>query len=234
MTPQDSQKKRVGEAVARMVEPGMRLGVGTGSTAAWAVRALGARVQGEGLEVVGVPTSFASERLMRACGLAVSSLDVTPDLDLAFDGADEFDPHLNLIKGRGAAQTREKIVAAQARRFVVLVDGSKRVARLGEKAAVPIEIVPMALVPITRALEGEGLHAELRLGRCKDGPVVTDQGLWIVDASAPAGGLPDAPALARMLDAMPGVLEHGLFLGMATDVLVGEADGAITHLTAGG
>lgn len=226
----DEQKTRVGRAVAQMIEGGMALGVGTGSTAAEAIAALGARVRDEGLRVRGVPTSFASERLMRQHGIPVATLDETPDLDLAFDGADAFDPNLDLVKGRGAAHTREKIVAAQARRFVVLVDASKRVAKLGANAPIPVELVPMALAPVSRALDGRGLRAELRLGQRKDGPVITDQGLWIVDAHAPEGGLDDPHALAAFLDALPGVLDHGLFLGMATDVLVGEADGSVSHL----
>ena len=227
---QDEQKKRVGTAVAQMIESGMRLGIGTGSTAACALEALARRVRDEGLRVTGVPTSFASERLMRQHGLTVSTLDQTPELDLAFDGADEFDPLFNLIKGRGAAQTREKIVATQAARFVVLVDASKRVARLGEKMPVPVEVVPMAFAPVERRLEALGLRPVLRMGKAKDGPVVTDQGFWVVDAHAD-GGLADPAALAAALDATPGVLDHGLFLGMATDVLVGEADGNVSHLT---
>ena len=226
---QDEQKKRVGEAVVQMIESGMRLGIGTGSTAAAAIEALARRVKEEDLRVTGVPTSFASERLMRRHGLAVATLDETPDLDLAFDGADEFDARLDLIKGRGAAQTREKIVAAQAARFVVLVDASKRVARLGEKAPVPVEVLPMALTPVQKKLEGLGLRPVLRMGKAKDGPVVTDQGFWILDAHAD-DGLVDPAALAAALDATPGVLDHGLFLGLATDVLVGEADGRVTRL----
>ena len=229
MSQQDEQKKRVGEAVAQMVEDGMRLGVGTGSTAAFAIAALAERMRREGLRLMGVPTSFASERLMREQGIPVTTLDETPDLDLAFDGADEFDADLNLIKGRGAAQTREKIVAAQARRFVVLVDASKRVARLGQKMPVPVEVLPMAVTPVEKKLRALGLDPHLRMGQRKDGPVITDQGLWVLDAHAP-DGLADPPALAAALDAMPGVLDHGLFLGMATDVLVGEPDGTVAHL----
>ncbi len=228
---QDEQKQRVGEAVAQMVTDGMVLGIGTGSTAAFAIEALARRVASENLRVRGVPTSFASERLMRAHRLPVSTLDETPDLDLAFDGADAFDPSLDLVKGRGAAQTREKIVATQARRFVVLVDASKRVSRLGENAPIPIEIVPMALTPITQKLATLGLRAELRMGQRKDGPVITDQGLWVLDAHVSGGGLDDPRALDAALNAMPGVLDHGLFLGLTTDILVGEADGRVSHLT---
>src|SRR5690554_5485930 len=121
----DRAKKAAGEKVAAMVEPGMRLGLGTGSTAAWAIRALGRRVREEGLRVVGVPTSYAAEQLARAEGIPLVTLADVEALDLAFDGADEVSPELNLIKGRGAAHTREKVVASLARRFVVLVDASK-------------------------------------------------------------------------------------------------------------
>ena len=126
----DRAKKAAGEKVAAMVEPGMRLGLGTGSTAAWAIRALGRRVREEGLRVVGVPTSYAAEQLARAEGIPLVTLADVEALDLAFDGADEVSPELNLIKGRGAAHTREKVVASLARRFVVLVDESKLVDRL--------------------------------------------------------------------------------------------------------
>ena len=227
---QDDLKRAAGEAAAALAESGMTLGLGTGSTTAFAIEALGRRCREDGLSVLGVPTSFQAERLARQHGVLLATLNDLPPgpdgnfLDLAFDGADEVvyrDGAADVIKGRGAAHVREKIVAAAARRFVVLIDPSKEVDRLGAKMPVPIELLPMALPTVTARVKALGGRLVLRLGEKKDGPVVSDQGLWIADALF-AGGLADAPAVATALDREPGVLGHGLFLGMATDVLVGE------------
>lgn len=230
MTDQQAAKRAAGEAAAALVTDGMRLGLGTGSTTAEALRAIGERIRAEGLSVSGVPTSFAAERLAREYGIPVIGLEDVERLDLALDGADEVLPHdsgFHLIKGRGAAHTREKVVAAQADRFVVLVDASKMVRRLGEKMPVPVEVLPMALPAVERALRHLGAIPELRTGAKKDGPVVTDQGFWVIDARFSV--IEDPEALDRALRAIPGVLDHGLFTGMATDILVGEDDGSVTH-----
>ncbi len=225
---QDAAKQAVGEAAARLVTDGMRVGLGTGSTTAYAIEAIGRRVREEGLHIVGVPTSFAAERRARTFGIPLVSLDDVERLDLAVDGADEVDPVFNLIKGGGAAHTREKIIAAQATRFVVLVDESKLVRRLGETRAVPVEVLPMALAPICRSLERLGARPELRMAVRKDGPVVTDQGFWIVDAMfAP---IAQPAELAIELQALPGVLDHGLFIGMTHEVLVATGDGHVRTL----
>lgn len=221
-------KKAAGERAADLVRTGMRVGLGTGSTTAYALRAIGRRIRESSLHVMGVPTSFASERLARECGIPLTTLDDTDVLDLALDGADEVSPSLDLIKGRGAAHAREKVVAAQAKRFIVLTDPSKDVARLGEKRVLPVEVLPMALGPVRRTLTNLGADATLRMGQAKDGPVVTDQGLWVIDASFD-GGM-DAPAhVDRVLRDTPGVLDHGLFLDMATDIFVGHPDGSVEH-----
>ena len=222
---QDDLKAAVGRAAAALVEDGMAIGLGTGSTTAHALREIGARIATEGLRVTGVPTSFAAERLARACGIPLTTLDETPVLDLALDGADEVDGALDVVKGRGGAMTRERIVAAAARRFVVLVDAGKRVERLGSTMPVPVEVVPMAAAPLTRALAELGARAVVREGGGKDGPVVTDQGLWILDAHIGGGGLGDAAAFAAAVKALPGVLDHGLFIGLATTVLVADGGG---------
>ena len=236
MTDADAAKQAAGHAAASLARDGMRLGLGTGSTTAHAIEALGARVRADGLDVVGVPTSFQAERLARRAGVPLTTLDALgldalpasePVLHLALDGADEVDPQGRLVKGRGAAHVREKVVASLAERFVVLVDPSKEVARLGERAPVPVEVLPMALPAVERALRGLGAEPELRLGEQKDGPVVTDQGLWVVDAHFAPIASPEA--LGAAIDAVPGVLGHGLFLGLTTDVLVGEADGSVRH-----
>ncbi|MBT3447872.1 MAG: ribose-5-phosphate isomerase RpiA [Bacteroidetes Order II. Incertae sedis bacterium] len=225
---QKAAKRAVGKQVASMIKSGMKLGLGTGSTAALAIEELGIRVREEGLDVTGVPTSFASERLARQHGISVSTLDETPELDLAFDGADEVDADMTLIKGRGAAQTREKIVAAQAARFVVLVDESKMVTRLGTKFPLPVEIVPMAAAPVMNVLRSLGAQPELRMGAKKDGPVVSDQGLWILDGMFDE--ITDARNVNEILLNTPGVVDHGLFIDMATDVLIGKSDGSVEHL----
>lgn len=235
-TNQNSAKRAAGEAAAALVESGMRLGLGTGSTTAFAIEAIGRRVREQDLDVVGVPTSFAAERLARHYGVPLVILDelgldhLAPGeaaLDLALDGADEVDPALNLIKGRGAAQTREKVVASLAARFVVLIDPSKEVDQLGTTMPVPVEVLPMAEAAVARALRGLGGEPVLRMGQKKDGPVVTDQGFWVLDTRF--DGIPEAVVLAGALKQIPGVLDHGLFVGMATDVLVGEPDGSVRH-----
>lgn len=225
-------KRIVGEAAADLVEEGMRLGLGTGSTTAEALRALGRRIRDEGLNVIGVPTSFAAERLAREHGIPLATLDDVDRLDLALDGADEVfiakDGVIYLIKGRGAAHTREKVVASVAERFVVLVDPSKEVGRLGAMMPVPVEVLPMAEAPVARALRALGGTPELRMGQKKDGPVVTDQGFWILDTRFDA--IADPSALDRALHAIPGVLDHGLFVDLATDVLIGEPSGDVRRI----
>jgi len=237
VTQQEDAKRSVGHAAAALVEDGMSLGLGTGSTTAFAIEALGRRVRDEGLVIRGVPTSFAAERLARQAGVPLASLDEIgldtlptsrPPLDLALDGADEVGPELGLIKGRGAAHVREKVVASLAARFVVLVDASKEVERLGTKMPVPVEVLPFAEPAVARALRGLGAEPELRMGERKDGPVVTDQGLWILDARFT--GIDDPGGLGAAIDAIPGVLGHGLFVGLATDVLVGGGDEQVRHV----
>lgn len=201
----------------------MRVGLGTGSTTAHALRELGRRVREEGLKIVGTPTSYAAEMLARQEGIPMASLDELDRLDVALDGADEVDPEFNLIKGRGAAQTREKVVESLAAEFVVLVDASKMVDRLGTKFPVPVEILPMARMPVERTLRELGGVPELRLGGRKDGPVVTDQGFWILDCRF--DGIDEPASLAQAIKLVPGVLDHGLFIGMATRVVVGQQDG---------
>lgn len=227
----DAAKQAAGEAAAALVRDGMRLGLGTGSTTAYALTAIGQRVKEDGLNVRGVPTSFAAKRLARRHGIPRTTLDEDPQLDLAIDGADEVDDALRLIKGRGGAHTREKVVATQAERFVVVVDPSKDVAQLGAKQPLPVEVLPMAVTPVSHALEHLGARPDLRMADAKDGPLVTDQGFWIVDAHFP-DGIDDPGDLNRTLNARPGILDHGLFLDLATDVIVGRTDGKTIHRTA--
>jgi ribose 5-phosphate isomerase A len=224
----DAAKQAAAEAAVRLVEDGMCLGLGSGSTTAYALEFLGRRIQDEGLTVRGVPTSFATERRARTHGIPLTSLDDDPTLDLALDGADEVDDAFRLIKGGGGAHSREKVVAHQSDRFVVLVDPTKEVNRLGTNFPVPVEVLPMAATPVMQTLEDAGATPELRTSDAKDGPVVTDQGLWIIDAQF-SDGIPAPEDLDRTLNERPGVLDHGLFLDMATDALVGHPDGSVDH-----
>jgi ribose 5-phosphate isomerase A len=227
----DAAKQAAAKAAVRLVDDGMCVGLGSGSTTAYALEFLGRRIRDEGLDVRGVPTSFATERRARTHGIPSTSLDDDPTLDLALDGADEVDDAFRLIKGGGGAHAREKVVAHQADRFVVLVDPTKAVERLGTQFPVPVEVLPMAATPVMHMLEDVGATPELRTSDAKDGPVVTDQGLWIIDATFPDGI--EAPGdLDRQLNDRPGVLDHGLFLDMATDVLMGHPDGSVDHRSA--
>ncbi len=212
-----------------LVESGMRLGLGTGSTAALFVVVLGERVAA-GLDVVGVPTSEATRRQADALGIRLATLDEEPELDLTIDGADEIDPGLNLIKGGGGALLREKIVASASRRMVVIADGSKMVDTLG-RFPLPIEIVPFGLETTRRRvvalLREMGLAGEPGLRRRPDGSAFeTDGGHLILDLSL--GAIPDAPALALALSGLVGVVEHGLFIGLASAALIGTQSGTRT------
>ena len=228
MTSLDDAKRAAGVEAARLVEDGMIVGLGTGSTAAPAIRELGRRVSEEGLRITGTPTSFAAEILAREVGIPLCDLSEIEAIDIAFDGADEVDPQLNVIKGRGAAQTREKVVASLARRFMILVDETKLVELLGARMPLPIEVIPMATFPVKRKLERLGADVALRMGQRKDGPVVTDQGMWILDARLHPH-IQDPGELNQLLLNTPGVLDHGLFLDLATDVFIGKSDGSVEH-----
>jgi ribose 5-phosphate isomerase A len=221
----DDLKRAAAERAVALVEDGMRLGLGTGSTAAHFVTLLGQRVRG-GLTVVGVPTSESTRAQAEREGVPLTTLDDTPELDLTVDGADEIDAELRLIKGGGAALLREKIVAAASRRMVVIADGSKRVDTLG-RFPLPIEVVPFGLGATRRAmasvLERCGIAGDLRLRLTPAGEaVVTDEGHLILDAHC--GRIDEPETLACGLNAVPGVVEHGLFLGLATGALVATAE----------
>jgi ribose 5-phosphate isomerase A len=201
----------------------MVVGLGTGSTAAFAIAELGRRVREEKLALTGVPTSWSAAELARKAGIDVRTVNDVSKIDLAFDGADEVGPDLSLIKGGGAAHTQEKIVATEAERFVVVVDESKVVRRLGVKWPVPLEVLAIARRPVTSALERLGARVEARTGNGKDGPVISDLGNLILDAKF--DGIDDPAGLARQLDSIPGLVEHGLFVGLVDEVLVGSAAG---------
>jgi ribose 5-phosphate isomerase A len=215
----DEAKRRAGESAAALVEPGTTVGLGTGSTAAHAIRRLGERVA-EGLDVVGVPTSFDSRQRAREAGIPLRALDDVDRIDLAIDGADQV-ADFDLVKGGGAAHAREKLVDTTAERFVVVVDPSKRADVLSHP--VPVEVLPVAHGLVADAVRDEGGDPSLRRAERKDGPVVTDNGNLVLDCDF--GDITAPATLARTLSALPGVVEHGLFVGTADEIHVGTESG---------
>ncbi|OQM76772.1 ribose-5-phosphate isomerase RpiA [Manganibacter manganicus] len=215
------------------VADGMRLGIGTGSTAEEFVRLLAEKVAG-GLDVLGVPTSERTAALCRELGVPLSTLEETPELDLTIDGADEIDPALTLIKGGGGALLREKIVAAASKRMLVIADRSKLVDTLG-RFPLPIEVNRFGLrateIAVAEAAKRLGLSGPLTLRMTGDQPFVTDGGHFILDASF--GLIPDTRALSDALHAIPGVVEHGLFIGLTSAAVIAGGDGVETILAAG-
>jgi ribose 5-phosphate isomerase A len=212
-------KKFVATLAARLVQDGMVAGMGTGSTIVFLIEELARRMREEGLKFVAVPTSFQSRILCLDLGIPVRDMQDTASLDLAIDGADEVDGALNLIKGGGASHTREKIVAAMAKEFVVVVDESKLVGRLGSTFAVPIEVLPSARSYVERAVRDLSGAPTLRIGARKDGPVVTDNGELIFDVRFPP--TTDLRAVDEAMHHIPGLIETGLFFDLAAKVLVG-------------
>ena len=202
----------------------MVLGLGSGSTAALLIHELGRRWQaGELSDIRGVPTSFQSSVLAQQYGIPHTTLNEVDHLDLAIDGADEVDPRLNLIKGGGACQTREKLVDSRADRFVVVVDTTKLSDVLGKNFPVAVEVLAEAYVQVQAGLRDLGSDPVLRMAVRKAGPVVTDQGNLILDAKFAA--IDDPAAMEQTINNLPGVLDNGLFPGMADEVLVGRVDG---------
>lgn len=219
-------KKAAALAALELVRPGMRLGLGTGSTAKHFVDGLGAKVAA-GLEVICVATSEATQAQALGLSIPMSTLDETPELDLTIDGADELDSALNLIKGGGAALLREKIVAAASKRMIVIADTGKQVETLG-RFPLPIEVVPFGLEATRRAVAAavasSGAHGELKLRKRPDGStLLTDGGHYILDAHLGRIELPEVLGLA--LNQVPGVVEHGLFLRLATAAFLAGSDG---------
>lgn len=220
----EAAKRLAGARAATLVEDGMSLGLGTGSTARWFIDAVGELVAG-GMRLRGVATSMASVALAEAARIPLVELDER-GLDLAVDGADAVDPELGLIKGGGGALLREKIVACAARRFVVVVDERKLVARLG--GLLPVEVLPFGARSTLAAVEAvAGVPAVVRGGAT---PTLTDNANLVADLALPR--IDDPTGLAAALDAVPGVVGHGLFLGVADLVVVARADGAVEELTA--
>jgi ribose 5-phosphate isomerase A len=222
----DQLKRQAAARALQQVRDGMKLGLGTGSTARHFVELLGEQVR-SGLNVVGVPTSETTRADALRSGVSLTTLDEIDRLDLTIDGADEIDPALDLIKGGGGALLREKIVAAASDRMIVIADDSKWVETLGH-FPLPVEVVPFGLAATKRAMAEAfaecGVSGQTVLRKTKDGHVfVTDGGHWIVDAHL--GRIQDAHRLAGLLSIIPGVVEHGLFVGLASTVILAGAQG---------
>jgi ribose 5-phosphate isomerase A len=222
----DAQKRAAAARAVEFVRPGMRLGLGTGSTAKHFVELIGERVRA-GLDVIAVPTSLATRADAERCGIALTTLDETPELDLTVDGADEIAPDLSLIKGGGGALLREKIVAAASARMIVIADRSKWVATLG-RFPLPIEVAPFGLgatrLAIEKTIAAIQRPGPLTVRQGKDGHAfVTDGGHLIIDAAL--GRIDDPKALAHALSGIPGVMEHGLFIGLAQTAILAGPDG---------
>ena len=214
-------KQEVGKAAASKVESNSIVGLGTGSTTAYAIQYIGERLaNGELTNILGVPTSFQAEVLAKKYAIPLTTLDAIDHIDIAIDGADEVDPQKNMIKGGGAAHTREKVVDSLANTFIVVVDGGKLVDKLGSTFLLPVEVIPMAVTPVMRKLEALGGKPELRMGIKKAGPVVTDQGNLVIDVKYEHINNPEE--LEAKLNNIPGVLENGLFVNVADIILVGE------------
>jgi len=221
----EHEKELAGRAAAALVKDGQVVGLGTGSTAYFAVVALGERVKA-GLKVVGIPTSVATEELARKVGIPLTTLDERQEIDVTIDGADELDPRLNLIKGGGGALLREKVIASASKKMVVVADSAKAVATLG-KFPLPVEIVAFARAVVEKRITALGATCKLRTK--PDGSTyLTDNGNPILDCCF--GKIEGPAALARALSDMPGVVEHGLFIGMASVALVGKG-GSIEEIT---
>ena len=219
---QTQMKQAVAEAAVAQIRDGMVVGLGSGSTAALMIKGLGARLAaGQLRDIVGVTTSFQGEVLAAELGIPLCALNAIDRIDLAIDGADEVDPSFQLIKGGGACHVQEKLVADRAERFIVVVDSTKLVSCLNLDFLLPVEVLPGAWVQVQSRLKSMGGVAELRMATRKAGPIVTDQGNLVLDVRFETG-ISDPITLERDINNLPGVLENGLFVNLADEVLVGE------------
>ena len=221
---QNQMKKAVAQSAVDQIQNGMILGLGSGSTAALMIEALAMKIKsGEIKDVVGVTTSFQGEVLASELGIPLKSLSSVSEIDLAIDGADEVDPKFQLIKGGGACHVQEKLVAALARKFIVVVDSTKLVDKLNLDFKLPVEVIPSAWKQVQKTLKTFGGKGELRMAKKKAGPIVTDQGNLILDLTF-INGIDKPEFLENQINNIPGVLENGLFVNMTDEVLVGKVE----------
>ena len=221
---QNQMKKAVAKAAVDQIQNGMILGLGSGSTAALMIEALAIKIKsGEIKDVVGVTTSFQGEVLASELGIPLKSLSSVSEIDLAIDGADEVDPKFQLIKGGGACHVQEKLVAALAKKFIVVVDSTKLVEKLNLDFKLPVEVLPSAWKQVQKTLINLGGEGKLRMAQKKAGPIVTDQGNLILDLTF-RNGIDQPELLESQINNIPGVLENGLFVNLTDEVLVGKVE----------
>ena len=224
---QTQMKKAVAEAAVQQIKDGMVIGLGSGSTAALMIQGLGARLaSGQLKDIVGVTTSFQGEVLASNLGIPLKSLSSVSEIDLAIDGADEVDPDFQLIKGGGACHVQEKLVAALAKKFIVVVDSTKLVEKLNLDFKLPVEVLPSAWKHVKKTLENLGGEGNLRMAEKKAGPVVTDQGNLVLDLTF-RNGIDQPKLLESQINNIPGVLENGLFVNLTDEVLVGKVENEV-------
>jgi ribose 5-phosphate isomerase A len=224
-----AKKKAAYAAVDEFVKDNMVLGIGSGSTVVYAVERIVQRVKAEKLHLVCLPTSFQATQLITEGGLTLGNLSTNPVIDVDIDGADEVDEKINLIKGGGACQTQEKIIAYNSKKVVIIADYRKDSKNLGDqwKKGIPVEVIPMAYVPVMKKMEHLGGKPVLRMGKSKAGPVVSDNGNFIVDVDF--GIIKDPGRLESQLKNIPGIVETGLFVNMAIKAFFGQADGSVKN-----
>ena len=227
---QNQMKKAVAQAAVDQIQNGMILGLGSGSTAALMIEALAIKIKsGEIKDVVGVTTSFQGEVLASELGIPLKSLSSVSEIDLAIDGADEVDPKFQLIKGGGACHVQEKLVAALAKKFIVVVDSTKLVEKLNLDFKLPVEVLPSAWKQVQKTLINLGGEGNLRMAQKKAGPIVTDQGNLILDLTF-RNGIDQPELLESQINNIPGVLENGLFVNLTDEVLVGKVENEVVHV----
>ena len=220
----EAAKRKAALEAVKHVEDGFVVGLGSGSTAAYAIEALGERIKRERLSMLGVPTSYQAFLLAVKNGIVSTTLEENGVVDVTIDGADQIDPKLNLIKGMGAALAREKIVASASKRNIIIADESKKVNALGENGhPVPVEVLPFAIAVVKRRIEAVGGCAVLRERKGKVGPVITDNGNVVIDAVF--GVIRNSSELELKLKMIPGVVETGLFIGLASTAYIGTPSG---------
>ena len=221
---QNQMKQAVAKAAVNKIQNGMILGLGSGSTAALMIQALASKIKsGEIKDIVGVTTSFQGEVLASELGIPLKSLSSVSEIDLAIDGADEVNPEFQLIKGGGACHVQEKLVAALANKFIVVIDSTKLVKRLNLDFKLPVEVLPSSWKQVQKTLFNLGGEGNLRMAQKKAGPVVTDQGNLILDLTF-RNGIDDPEQLESKINNIPGVLENGLFVNLTDQVLVGKVE----------